>query len=409
MIHRVHPFRRVFLFVAALCLILSAARADRVVAQSSGCPCSIWTPAATPANPALTDGQPIEVGVKFRSDVNGFVTALRFYKGTANIGSHVGHLWSGTGALLAEATFTNESAAGWQEIALTPPVAITANTTYVASYHADSGFFAFDSGFFSAGRRRLAAAARAGRRRRRPQRRLSLRRERLSLGRKREQLLGRCRVSNRPGARHDAPRCAQRDACADRDGRSSRDDRQSGVQRGDRSVEPYVIHVRPARPGERRDPGGGQLRRRHPHGDPGHHRWTAGANHVHRHPERRRQRRERSRGQRARIRLYLVVHDRRARAAARRGSGRADPGHLQLVEPVRPLLRRDPARRRPERVHRHRYLAGHACDARGVRRRDSRRDAADVQPGGDAHRLGVERRQPDCHASRQTARRSARA
>ena len=149
MIHRVHPFRRVFLFVAALCLILSAARVDRVVAQSSGCPCSIWTPAATPANPALTDGQPIEVGVKFRSDVNGFVTALRFYKGTANVGSHVGHLWSGTGALLAEATFTNESAAGWQEIALTPPVAVTANTTYVASYHADSGFFAFDSGFFS--------------------------------------------------------------------------------------------------------------------------------------------------------------------------------------------------------------------------------------------------------------------
>jgi hypothetical protein len=130
-------------------LILGATSADRVVAQSS-CPCTIWTPAATPANPAVSDGQPIEVGVKIRSDVNGFVTALRFYKGTANIGSHVGHLWSGTGVLLAEATFTNESAAGWQEIALTPPVAITANTTYVASYHADSGFFAFDGVFFSA-------------------------------------------------------------------------------------------------------------------------------------------------------------------------------------------------------------------------------------------------------------------
>jgi hypothetical protein len=150
MIHRVQHFRRVSFVVAALCVILAAARADRVVAQSSGCPCSIWTPAATPANPAVTDGQPIEVGVKFRSDVNGFVTALRFYKGTANVGSHVGHLWSGTGALLAEATFTNESAAGWQEIALTPPVAITADTTYVASYHADSGFFAFDSGYFAA-------------------------------------------------------------------------------------------------------------------------------------------------------------------------------------------------------------------------------------------------------------------
>ena len=145
----VHHARRVFLFLAALCLIVAATRADRVVAQSFGCPCSIWTPAATPANAAVTDGQPIEVGVKFRSDIDGFVTALRFYKDTANTGVHVGHLWSATGALLAEATFTNESASGWQEVALTPAVAITANTTYIASYHSD-GFFAIDSGFFSA-------------------------------------------------------------------------------------------------------------------------------------------------------------------------------------------------------------------------------------------------------------------
>src|ERR1044071_7505585 len=134
----VHPVRGVSCFVAALCLILTGTGADRVVAQSSGCPCSIWTPAAAPSNPAASDGQPIEVGVKFRSDVNGFVTAVRFYKGVANTGAHVGHLWSQSGALLAEATFTNESASGWQEVAFTSPVAVTANTTYVASYHSDS-------------------------------------------------------------------------------------------------------------------------------------------------------------------------------------------------------------------------------------------------------------------------------
>ena len=99
--------------------------------------------------PPLTDGQPIETGVKFRSDVDGFVTAIRFYKGAQNTGTHVGHLWSAAGALLAEATFTGETASGWQEVQLSPAVAITANTTYVASYHADSGFFAFDGGFFA--------------------------------------------------------------------------------------------------------------------------------------------------------------------------------------------------------------------------------------------------------------------
>src|SRR5262245_35574270 len=113
--------RCVYFVAAIICLCLAGSHGDRVVAQSSGCPCSMWTSTATPANPAVTDGQPIEVGVKFRSDVNGFVTALRFYKGTANVGLHVGHLWSGAGVLLAEATFTNESTAGWQEIALAPP------------------------------------------------------------------------------------------------------------------------------------------------------------------------------------------------------------------------------------------------------------------------------------------------
>src|SRR3954464_8543172 len=126
----VHLGRRVS-FVAALCLILAGTRGDRVAA--SGCPCSIWTPPAAPANAAVSDGQPIEVGVKFRSDIGGFVTALRFYKGAANTGTHVGHLWSASGALLAEATFTNESGSAWQEVALTPPVAIAANSTYVAS------------------------------------------------------------------------------------------------------------------------------------------------------------------------------------------------------------------------------------------------------------------------------------
>jgi hypothetical protein len=117
-------------------------------AQGPTCPCAIWSGTATPTNPAVTDNQPIEIGVKFRSDIDGFVTAIRFYKGSLNTGTHVGHLWSGAGTLLAEATFTGETASGWQEISLSPAVAITANTTYIASYHAESGYFAFDNGYF---------------------------------------------------------------------------------------------------------------------------------------------------------------------------------------------------------------------------------------------------------------------
>ena len=86
--------------------------------------------------------------MKFRADVDGRVTGLRFYKGSGNTGTHVGHLWTRTGTLLATATFTNESATGWQQVNLSTPVSITANTTYVASYHAPNGRYAVNEDYF---------------------------------------------------------------------------------------------------------------------------------------------------------------------------------------------------------------------------------------------------------------------
>jgi hypothetical protein len=47
--------------------------------------------------------------------------------------------------LLATGTFTNETASGWQELDFSSPVTITANTTYVVSYHTDVGHYAFTS------------------------------------------------------------------------------------------------------------------------------------------------------------------------------------------------------------------------------------------------------------------------
>jgi hypothetical protein len=118
--------------------------------QNASCPCSIWGSTGTPAKAAeTTDNAALEVGVKFRAQVDGKVTALRFYKGSTNAGTHVGHLWTRTGTLLASATFTNETATGWQQVALSSPVQITAGTTYVASYYAPRGNYAVDEDFFT--------------------------------------------------------------------------------------------------------------------------------------------------------------------------------------------------------------------------------------------------------------------
>ena len=73
----------------------------------------------------------------------GSVTGVRFYKGTGTTGTHTGTLWSASGAKLATATFTSETASGWQQVLFSAPVAITANTVYVVSYHSKVGRYAF--------------------------------------------------------------------------------------------------------------------------------------------------------------------------------------------------------------------------------------------------------------------------
>lgn len=117
-------------------------------ALAATCPCTIWAATQTPTTPADSDTVPVEVGVKFRADTNGSITAIRFYKAATNTGTHVGNLWSSSGSNLGTVTFTNETASGWQQATFAAPVAITAGTTYVASYYAPNGRYASDNSYF---------------------------------------------------------------------------------------------------------------------------------------------------------------------------------------------------------------------------------------------------------------------
>ncbi len=102
--------------------------------------------------PAITDSGPdsaVELGVRFRSDTSGTITGIRFYKASANTGTHTGSLWTSSGTRLATATFSNETGSGWQQVNFAAPVAISANTVYVASYHTNSGHYSCDQNFFA--------------------------------------------------------------------------------------------------------------------------------------------------------------------------------------------------------------------------------------------------------------------
>ena len=110
---------------------------------------TIWT-SITPNELGVNDGGvPVELGVKFKSTVDGVIKGIRFYKGSAlNTGTHTGTLWTSAGGLLATATFTGETSTGWQEVLFTTPVNITANTTYVASYFIPNGYYSRTHDYF---------------------------------------------------------------------------------------------------------------------------------------------------------------------------------------------------------------------------------------------------------------------
>ena len=129
-----------------------AALSSAAVAPPTGgatCPCNLWNNAATPIVAAEADTAAVELGVKFRSDKNGLITGIRFYKANTNTGTHIGSLWNSSGQLLAQATFTSETASGWQQVNFATPVAISANTMYIASYHTNGGHYANDDGYFA--------------------------------------------------------------------------------------------------------------------------------------------------------------------------------------------------------------------------------------------------------------------
>jgi hypothetical protein len=104
---------------------------------------SIFT-TQTPDNPNQSDGigaaGDYELGTEFVSAKAGKIDAIRYYKAASETGSHTGNIWSSTGTLLGSVAFTNETASGWQQQALTTPLNIAANTTYVVSVNANSYF-----------------------------------------------------------------------------------------------------------------------------------------------------------------------------------------------------------------------------------------------------------------------------
>jgi hypothetical protein len=89
-----------------------------------------------------------EQGVRFFADVDGYITAIRFWKSPSETGLHTGTIWDSSGQVLTSVTFENETVSGWQEQALPAAFAITANTEYLVSVNSGNGYYVITTDVF---------------------------------------------------------------------------------------------------------------------------------------------------------------------------------------------------------------------------------------------------------------------
>ncbi len=109
--------------------------------SNTACPCQLYPDSTVPTSLAnsVQDGRngagpfTYEMGVRVTAQAAGEIRSVRYYKSPGETGTHVGRVWSATGTQLAQVTFANETASGWQTQALAAPIAITEGTTYVVS------------------------------------------------------------------------------------------------------------------------------------------------------------------------------------------------------------------------------------------------------------------------------------
>ncbi|MFF1385648.1 DUF4082 domain-containing protein [Arthrobacter sp. NPDC058288] len=144
--------------------LITATTSDIASAQGASLASVTWqfstaNPAATqqtifgsliPEVPAATgDTSSIELGTSFTVSAAGNATGIRFYKGAGNTGTHLGSLWNSAGEKIAQITFTDETPTGWQTATLSAPVPLEPGQTYVVSYLAPNGTYAYTSAFFA--------------------------------------------------------------------------------------------------------------------------------------------------------------------------------------------------------------------------------------------------------------------
>jgi hypothetical protein len=114
------------------------------------CPCVLRLPELSD-RPVIHDGDTaaVELGLRFRTDRDGWITGFVFRSFASDPSLLTGHLWSGAGALLAEGS-PQPLPDGEFQVSFATPVPVQTGLTYVVSYYTPTGDYASTEDYFTA-------------------------------------------------------------------------------------------------------------------------------------------------------------------------------------------------------------------------------------------------------------------
>lgn len=107
--------------------------------QASAATVTILDHSVKPAIAVAKDNAGVELGLRFTSSRAGTISAIQFYRTSAEKAAYQGTLWSAGGKRLATAEFPRSTAVGWQSAPLSASIRVTAGETLVASYFTPTG------------------------------------------------------------------------------------------------------------------------------------------------------------------------------------------------------------------------------------------------------------------------------
>ena len=131
-------------------LLLVVAVVLLVAVRGTGAPASftIWPSTATPAIVADPETATGELGVKFMRNQR-VHHGDSLYKASTNTGTACRESLDGHRHPVVDRHIHKRNGLGWQQVNLPTPVAIAANTLYVAWYHINVGHYSVDEKYFT--------------------------------------------------------------------------------------------------------------------------------------------------------------------------------------------------------------------------------------------------------------------